>query len=321
MQDTLYDLIIIGASAAGCPAAVYAARRNLKFAIITKDIGGEVALSGEVENWPGITHITGIELAKNFEEHMKSYNPEIILGFGVEKIEQEKNIHIVHAKNYSGEEKMLRTKAVIVATGIHPRELGIPGEKELKGRGVTYCTVCDGPLFKNKITTTIGAGNSALESALMMSELASKVYIITKYPNTKESNWGFPKGENILIDKLKTKENVEIIYNAMTTQIEGSPLVSTLTYEDTKTKQSHTINTQGVMVHIGAIPNSHFLECANKDTSGQIEINMRCETNCTGLFAAGDVTNIPYKQIAIAAGQGVTAALSAIEYINKWQEE
>lgn len=318
-MNNLYDLIIIGAAAAGCPAAVYASRRNLKFAVISKDIGGEVALSGEVENWPGIIHTTGIELAKQFEAHMKSYNPEIHQGYGVESITQEKNIHVVTAKNYAGEEKIFHTKAVIIATGIHPRELGVPGEKELKGRGVTYCTVCDGPLFRNKITTTIGAGNSALESALMMSELASKVYVITKYNNIKEENYGFPKGENILIDKLQTKTNVEIIYGGMTTEITGSPLVKSVTYT-TKNNEQKEIETNGVMIHIGATPNSSFVTNIAKDTSNQLIVNTKCETNIKGIFAAGDVTDIAYKQIAIAAGHGVTAALSAIEYINRWSK-
>lgn len=317
----MYDLIIIGASAAGCAASVYASRRHLKFAIVTKDIGGEVALSGEVENWPGILHTTGIELAQNFEKHMRSYDPEIDEGMEVKSIQQEKNYHIVTAQNSLGKEKIYQTKAVIIASGIHPRELGIPGEKELKGRGVTYCTVCDGPLFKNKVTTTIGAGNSALESALMLAEIASTANLVTKYPDTPEAKGGFPKGEDILIKKVKEHEKINIIYNAQTTAITGDGKVEGFTCKDNESSEEMQVGTDGVMVHIGMIPNSNFVQCTPKNKQQEIEVDTRCATGCTGVFAAGDVTNVPFKQIAIAAGHGATAALSAIDYINRWKPE
>lgn len=319
MNDELYDLIIIGAAAAGPAAAIYAARRHLKFAIVTTNIGGEVALAGEVENWPGIKHTTGIELAKQFEEHMKEYNPEIHEGFIVDNITQEGNTHVVHAKNYGGEEKKFKTKAVIIATGIHPRMLGIPGEEKLKGRGVTYCTVCDGPLYKEKITVTVGAGNSALESALMLGEIASKAYLITKYPDTPETNGGFPRGENIIIEKVKKHPKIEVIYSGITKEIKGENSVSSVVYTDQESGQDKEIKTNGVMVHIGNIPNSGFVDCVNKDTSGQIIIDTKGRTNIDGIFAAGDVTDNYFNQIIIAAGQGVTAALASIEYINKWK--
>ncbi|MCF6276946.1 MAG: FAD-dependent oxidoreductase [Candidatus Magasanikbacteria bacterium] len=314
----MYDLIIIGASAAGLSASVYAARRNLKFLVISKDIGGEVALSGEVGNWPGIIKINGMELAKNFEDHAKFYNTEIREGTEVLKIEQKDNIHIVHTKKGAKKVK-LDTKSIIVASGIHPRELGIQGEKDFRGKGITYCTVCDGPLFKGKITATIGAGNAGLESALMMSGIAEKVYLISNKPNTKEMNGGFPKGENILIDKVKKAKNIEIIYNANTTKILGDKMVSSLKYEDSESKKEKELEVGGVMVHIGTIPNSYFIDCVNKDKQKSIKIDQKCQTSCKGIFAAGDVTNIPHKQIVIAAGQGVIAVLSAIDYINRFE--
>lgn len=318
-NNELLDLVIIGAAAAGCAAAVYAARRNLKFAVVAKDIGGEVALSGEVENWPGIIHTTGFELAQQFYKHMESYGIKADVGYAVTSIEKEENYFIVKTEDYSKKEKLYYTKTVIIGSGIHPRELGLPGEKELRGKGVTYCTVCDGPLYRGKITTTIGAGNAALESALMMSELATKVYCITKFPNTKETNGGFPKGENILIDKLKKAPNVEIIYGATTTEILGTEQVTGVSYTD-NTGSAHTIETNGVMVHIGNIPNSTFVPIVDRTPLGEIIVDLKCATSVPGIFAAGDVTTVPYKQIVIAAGQGVTAALSAIAYINKWEE-
>lgn len=315
------DLVIIGAAAAGCAAAVYAARRHLNFVVVSKDIGGEVALSGEVENWPGTQHTTGIELAKTFHEHALSYGVQFDEGVGVTKLEQVDNYHIVHAQDAAGNEKTYTTKAIIIATGIHPRELGIEGEKELKGRGVTYCTVCDGPLFGGKVTATIGAGNSAVESALMMGEIAEKVYIVTKYPNTPETKGGFPKAEDILVKKMKELKNLEVIYNADTTKILGDGLVSGIAYKDNDSREEKELELNGVMVHIGVIPNSDFVDCVNKSDVGEIEVDLACRTNCDGVFAAGDVTTVPYNQIAIAAGQGVTAALTAIDYINRWKEK
>lgn len=317
--NKIYDLIIIGAAAAGCSAAVYAARRGLNFVVVTKDIGGEVALSGEVENWPGTIHTDGITLAQQFYKHAQSYGVKFDEGFFVKEIIPQNNTHLVRAENSAGEKKEYLTKTVIVGSGIHPRLLGIPGEEKLRGKGVTYCTVCDGPLFRNKITVTVGAGNAALESILMMGGLAKKVYLLTKFPNTDETHGGFPKGEKILIDKVKALSNVEIIYGVNTTEIVGNAIVSGLTYE-TSAKKKKTLDAQGVMVHIGNIPNSNFIDCVKKNPLGEIIVDMTCKTSCPGIFAAGDVTNIPFKQIAIAAGQGVTAALSAIDYVNKWQE-
>ena len=318
-NETLYDLVIIGAAAAGCAAAVYAARRNLKFVVVAKDIGGEVALSGEVENWPGTIHTTGIQLAQDFHKHALSYNVGFNVGEEVLGIYHEKNHHIVTTRSLNGE-KIYHTKTVIIATGIHPRSLSVIGEEKLKGRGVTYCTVCDGPLYRNKVTTTIGAGNAAAESALMMAGIASKVYLVTKYPNTPGTNGGFPKAENILIDKLKALPNVEIVYNAQTHEISGEQKVERLVYKDMESGDIKTLTTDGVMVHIGMVPNSHFVDGITKNDLGEILVDMTGKTNVPGIFAAGDVTNIPFKQIAIAAGQGVTASLSAIDYINRWKE-
>jgi NADH-dependent peroxiredoxin subunit F len=315
-HDPLFDLVIIGASAAGMSAAIYAARRNLHFVIVTTDIGGEVARSGEVENWPGIIHTTGIELARMFEDHVKKYAVRIDTGRTVTALSQDNGIHAVHTADGTGTQRVYQAKAVLIGSGIHPRTLGVPGEEALRGRGVTYCTVCDGPLFRGKVTATVGAGNAALESALMMSGIAKEVHVFSKFPNTPEKNGGFPKGENILIDKLKACHNVHIHYGAKTTGIAGGPLVQSIAYTD-ESGNACAQDVQGVMIHIGNIPNSSFAEQLARTATGEIIVDQRCATSVSGIFAAGDVTNIPYKQIVIAAGQGVTAALSAIEYLNR----
>lgn len=313
----MLDLVIIGGSAAGCSAAIYSARRKLDFKMITDNIGGEVALSGTVNNWPGIIEVQGFALAKNFAEHVKSYGVEIEEGWRATAIKSTDNYHTVCVKNLAGEEKCFETKAVIIATGIHPRKLNVPGEKEFDRKGVTYCTVCDGPLFRNRITATVGSGNAALESALMMNNIAKKVYLISKYTDTPENKGGFPKGEDVLIEKVKSMPNVEIVYGAQTTEIIGDTKTTGLKYKDA-TGAEQTITLDGVMVHAGMVPNSDFTP-VEKDKVGQIIIDAKCKTNIAGIFAAGDVTNIPYKQITISAGQGAIAALAAIEYINRWK--
>ena len=315
----MYDLIIIGGSAAGSSAAIYCARRKLNFKIVAMDTGGEVALSGEVGNWPGIISIQGFELAQKFTEHVKSYGVAIDEGWKVEKISPVKKHYLLTATNGNGEKKDFETKSMIIATGIHPRHLDIPGEKELDHKGVTYCTVCDGPLFKNKTTVTVGSGNSALESVLMMAGIAKKVYLLSKFADTPEQNGGFPKGEAILIEKAKSLPNVEIIYEAATTAIVGDKMVSGIKYKDNKGHEQE-LAVEGVMVHIGQIPNSQFAAKVKKNKIGEIMVDKKCRTNRRGIFAAGDVTDVPYKQIGIAAGQGIVAALAAIEYINMWKE-
>jgi len=236
-------------------------------------------------------------------------------GFEVTSIAQEKNYHVITAKNDSGKEKMYKTKAVIVGSGIHPRSLSIPGETALRGMGVTSCTVCDGPLYKGKTTVTIGAGNSALESALMMAGIAKKVYVVTKFPDTPETKGGFPPGENILIDKLKKLPNVEVIYGAKTVEILGKEAVSGIRYEDVVSKEQKELYVQGVMVHIGVIPNSDFITCVKKNALKEIEIDILCKTSCPGIFAAGDVQDIRYRQAITAAGSGCMAAIDAERWL------
>jgi alkyl hydroperoxide reductase subunit AhpF len=198
---------------------------------------------------------------------------------------------------------------VIVATGVRPKELNIPGEKEFRNKGVTYCTVCDGPLFAGKITAVIGGGNSALEAGLMLADIAEKVYVINKNP--------IFKGDAILLDNLKTKKNVEIIYNARAKEVIGSEFVNGLKY-DSEAGDTQELKVDGIFIHIGMVPNSTLVPPeTEKNVFGEIVVNKNCETNLPGLYAAGDMTDTPFKQIIIAAGQGTTAALNVVSYLNK----
>jgi len=304
-MEQSYDLIIIGGSAAATAAGVYAARRNLNFKIITKEFGGEVATSGYIENWPGIIHTDGIALSNQFKEHLHANHAP--LEEGVEVTGIVRNADSTFTINAS--ERTYQTKAVILATGVHPRPLGVPCEKEYRNKGVTYCTTCDGPLFQGKVTTVIGGGNSALESALMLVDIASHVYIINK-------NNSF-KGEQVLIDKVSKNPNIKIIYNAATTEVIGDQFVTGVKYMlgDGTTQE---IKTDGVFVHVGMIPNSGIAPGdVKQDAFHQIIVDANCTTSVAGFFAAGDVTNVPFKQIVIAAGQGCIALLSAVQYLNK----
>ena len=316
----MLDLIIIGSSAAGASAGVYAARRNLNFKIITLDTGGEVALSGEVGNFPGWGETDGIAISEKFVEHLKIYKVEPETDIKVVSIETIPSVaegsssksgqYFKITGEKTGEQVSFEAKTVIVTTGVQPRQLGVPGEEKYRGKGVTYCTTCDGPLFRDKVVATIGGGNSGLESALMMNDIATKVYLINLYGD-------FSKGEPILVDKVKQSDKIEIIYEAKTTEIFGEDFVKGLKYKDSK-DQEHSLGVEGIFVHIGMIPNNDFLPAdIDKDQFGQIKIDLVGATNIPGFFAAGDVTNIPYKQIAIASGQGVSAVLTAVDYLNK----
>ncbi|HLC99332.1 MAG TPA: FAD-dependent oxidoreductase [Patescibacteria group bacterium] len=304
-----YDLVIVGSSAAGVSAGIYAARRNLNLKVITVDTGGEVAQSGEIANYPGFVKTDGVELSQKFTEHLKSYNIIPETGVWVEKIEKKGNVFTIIAKKGDGIAEY-QAKTIILTTGVHPRHLNVPGEEEFRGKGVTYCTVCDGPLFRGKTTVTIGGGNSALESAIMMAALAKKVYVLNINPEMK--------GEQVLIDNLKKQSNVEIIGSAKTTKIVGENVVKSVEYESKIDGVKHVIDVQGAMIHIGMIPNSSMVPPeVEKNKVGEIKVNTRCETTLPGFFAAGDVTDVPYKQIAISTGQGVTAALAAVDYLNR----
>ena len=321
-----HELIIIGGSAAATTAGIYAARRGLKFKIISKDFGGEVATSGEIGNWPGDGMTDGIALAEKFRKHLEQYNVDLEEGVEVESVQKQDGGGFL-IKTKSGQ--IYSAKTVIITTGVHPRPLNLPGEREFRNKGVSYCTTCDGPLFGGKVVATIGGGNSALESGLMLADIAAKVYVLNKNPQFK--------GDNVLIENLKKKQNVEIIYNANTTEIFGQQFVTGLKYKSKDPAQSlsadrhsekgralggasgeQEIKVDGIFIHIGMVPNSGVVPAeVEKNKFGEIIVNANCETNIPGLYAAGDVTDVPFKQIVIAAGQGCIATLSAVQYLNK----
>jgi alkyl hydroperoxide reductase subunit F len=299
---TLYDLIIIGAGPAGITAAVYAARKKMSLLVVSRDIGGQAAWSGDVENYTGYQFVTGPELALKFEEHMKKY--DILTKEGEAVTELKKAGDILSVKTVKGE---YTAKTVIIASGKRSRELGVPGEKEFKNKGLTYCATCDGPIFMGKDVAVVGGGNSALDAAIQMANIASKVYVIN---NTSRLG-----GEEIVREKLENNHKVEILNDSRVEGIIGDRMVNGIKVS-TQSKE-RTLPVKGIFVEIGLLPNSDFAKELDRNEIGEIKVNCRNETNVPGVFAAGDVTDVPEKQIIIAAGEGAKACLSAFRYLSQ----
>jgi thioredoxin reductase len=298
----MYDLIIIGAGPAGITASVYAARKRMNFLVISKDIGGQAALSGDIENYTGYQFITGPELALKFEEHMRAYN--ITLKENEEVLELKKLKDIVYIKTNKNE---YQSKTAIIASGKRSRELGVPGEKEFKNKGLTYCATCDAPLFTGKDVAVIGGGNSALDAILQLTKIAKKIYAINNTPALG--------GDPIMREKILKSSLVTVFNNSRVLEIFGNGFVKGFRIK--KDGSEITLPAQGIFVEIGLFPNSDFAEGVQKNESGEINISLSNETNIPGIFAAGDVTNVPEKQIIIAAGEGSKAVLSAFRYLNQ----
>jgi thioredoxin-disulfide reductase len=297
MVDKLYDLIIVGGGIAGITAAIYAARKEMKFAIISPEFGGEIVNTPTVENWPGIKSINGKELALNYVEHMKSLGAELIED-AVTEVKYDEHFWITA---YGG---VYEAKSLIWATGSTYKSLGVEGEGELRGRGVSYCSICDGPLFKHKIVAIVGAGNNGLTSAVYMSNIAKKVYVINRSEKIR--------GDPILLDQVRSRHNVEILLNSKLKSINGEKKVISITLEN-----GQEIELDGVLINIGYTPITEPLKnIVELNSYGYLEVDRKNMTKLPGLFAAGDVVFNPYKQLVISASDGAKAALGAYEYVS-----
>lgn len=296
----IYDLIIIGAGPAGITASVYAARKKLDFLVISLDIGGQTAWSGDIENYTGYQFITGPELTQRFEEHMRKYG--IALKENEQALELEKSGEVCVVKTNKAN---YQSRTVIIASGKKSRELGVPGEKEFKNHGLTYCATCDGPLFAGKIVAVIGGGNSAMDAALQLIKIAKHIYIINITDQLA--------GDEIMLQKIKAAGNVTILNNHQVSAVLGDKFVRAIKIKDKNEEKELAV--EGVFVEIGLIPNSAFAKNVKKNTSNEIIIDSFNRTNTPGIFAAGDVTDVLEKQIIIAAGEGSKAALSAYRYL------
>lgn len=296
----MYDLIIIGAGPAGITAGVYAARKKINLLVISRDIGGQAAWSGDIENYTGYQFVTGPELAKKFEEHMKRYNIPVKENEAMAEVKKVGDVITVKTDKGSYE-----TRTLIIAAGKRTKELNVVGEKEFKNRGLTYCATCDGPLFSGKVVAVIGGGNSALDAALQLMNIAKHVYIINITASLG--------GDAIMREKIEKSDIVTVMNNTQVLRILGDKMVTGIIIK--KENKEEQILVGGVFVEIGLIPNSEFAKNIEKNQFGEIKINRDNGTNIPGIFAAGDITDVHEKQIIIAAGEGSKAALSAFAYL------
>ena len=303
----MYELIILGGGPAGIAAAIYAARKKIKAAIITDSFGGQSVISDDIKNWIGEKSISGFDLAKKLEDHLKDQE-------GIDIFESEKVSGVVKnadssfvVKTESGKE--LQSATVIVATGGRHRRLNIPGESKFEGKGVVFCATCDAPLFRNKEVAVVGAGNAGLEAVQDLIKYASKIKLIVRSDKVK--------GDPLTFEEIKNSDKVEIIYNAEPTEVLGDGLVSGLRYKDLKTGESKEIPLQGIFVEIGYVPNSEIVKgLVDIDERGQVMVDFRTnQTSQKGIWAAGDVANTLYNQNNIASGDATRATLNIYDYL------
>jgi len=301
----MYDTIIIGAGPAGFTAGIYAARREMKALIIAKEPGGQLVWAADIENYPGFAKISNTDLVRKMEEQVKNLGVEIKIS-EVSQIERNDDGTFTV---YTNKEKF-KAKTVIVAIGLAPRRLAIPGEEKFSGKGVSYCANCDGPFFRGKSVAVVGGGNSAVDAAEIMSKIAKKVYLIHRQEEFK----AFAAA----LKEVKERDNVEIIVNSELKEISGDKTVEKIKIFNNKTNQETTMDIDGVFIEVGRIAATDLVkDFADRNEKMEILVNEKCATRTEGLFAAGDVTQVPFKQITTATGQGTIAALAAYQYIRE----
>lgn len=297
----MYDLIIIGGGPAGLTAGIYAQRYRLKTLLVEREmVGGQIALSDVIENYPGFPSISGSGLMEKFEEHAKKFGLEVKY-LDVQNVE------------YHGDKKVLKTtegdletKTVIVATGAKPKRLGVEGEKIFTGKGVSYCATCDGPFFRNQNVMVVGGGDTAVKEALYLSKIASKVSIVHRRDQFR--------AEKIHMEKAVSTPNIEFLTSHLLKEIKGDAIVKKASVLSLKTKESRELDVDGVFIFVGINPTTDFID-VDKDESGFIRTNQKMETNVAGVYAAGDCRTTPLLQVATAVGDGAIAAYMAEAYI------
>ena len=306
----MYDVAILGGGPAGVAAGVYTARKKLNTLFIAREFGGQSIISDNIQNWIGEKSISGLELAKKMEDHLRAQE-------GIEIKVPEKVLEVGEDKEDSGfiiitDKDEYQARAVIVAIGARRRKMEIPGEKKFDGKGVAYCSTCDAPLFKDKKVVVVGGGNAGLEAVQDLIPYASEIYLLTRGESMR--------GDQVTIDEIhKSSKFKKIIYNAQVQEVLGDQFVSALKYKDKKTDQEKILAVDGVFVEIGAIPNSEIIkDLVDTNERGEIIIDHKTgATSKKGIWAAGDVTDEIYKQNNISAGDAVKAALSVYNYLLK----
>jgi thioredoxin-disulfide reductase len=296
----MYDTIIIGAGIAGMTASIYASRKRMKYELISKNIGGQFMESGEVLNYPGIVHTTGVEFNSKMQEQLKNNNVNIVSEkvMNIEKVDNKFRI-ITDKNSYD-------TKTVIIATGARPKRLQVPGENEFLKRGVTYCSICDGPLYAGKEVVIVGGGDSALEAVDFLKDIVAKIYVFVR-----EDKFS---GHEYLIERVKNNPKTEIIFNSNIKEIIGEKFVQKIKYE--QNNEIKELDAQGIIIEIGRIPNTEsFKDIVKLDSHTHIEIDCQQNTSVPGIFAAGDCASGHEYQYVISAGQGCMALIKAAKYL------
>ena len=299
----MYDVIIVGAGAAGLTAAIYTCRKKLKTLILSIDVGGQTNLTSHIENYPGTGPMHGIELMQRFQNEAIGFGAEIVMGKAnkVDKIENGFRIGLANGETYD-------CKALILAYGKVPKSLGIEGEEKFLGRGVSTCVTCDAPLYKNRNVIVIGGGNSAVEGALELATIAKKVYLVHRRDSFR--------ADEITVEKLKKNSNIELALNSIPTKVNGDKNVEGLEIENIATKERKEFKVEGVFIEIGYVVDTSFVQHLVKvNERREIIVDERGNTSCPGIFAAGDITPVPYKQTVIAAGDGSKAALECYRWL------
>ncbi|GHU09922.1 alkyl hydroperoxide reductase subunit F [Betaproteobacteria bacterium] len=298
-----FDVLVIGGGPAGSAAAIYAARKGIRTGVVAERFGGQVLDTLAIENFISVKETEGPKLAAALEEHVRQYGVDIM---SLQKVVSVKPGALAEVELENG--AVLKARSVILATGAKWREMGVPGEKEFRAKGVAYCPHCDGPLFKGKRVAVVGGGNSGVEAAIDLAGVVAHVTLLEFGDQLR--------ADAVLQQKLASLPNVTIIRSAQTTEVTGTDKVNGLVYQDRVSGDTHRIELEGIFVQIGLLPNTDFIKGAVETTRfGEIVIDVRGQTSAPGIFAAGDCTTVPYKQIIIAMGEGAKASLSAFDHL------
>ncbi|MCG3863917.1 MULTISPECIES: alkyl hydroperoxide reductase subunit F [unclassified Photobacterium] len=305
-----FDVLVVGGGPAGASAAIYAARKGIRTGVVAERFGGQVMDTMSIENFISVKETQGPRLAASLEEHVKQYNVDIMSEQRVNNIVEAADTEDGYTHVYLESGAMLKSRSVIISTGARWREMNVPGEQEYRNKGVAYCPHCDGPLFKGKRTAVIGGGNSGIEAAIDLAGIVEHVTVL-EFADTL-------RADQVLINKAESMPNIDIIKMAQTTEVVGDGTrVTGISYKDRNTDEIKHIELAGIFVQIGLVPNTEWLKesAVALTPRGEIEIGAHGNTNVDGIFAAGDVTTVPYKQIIIAMGEGAKASLGAFDYL------
>ncbi|ENO81499.1 alkyl hydroperoxide reductase subunit F [Thauera sp. 27] len=303
-EKAAFDVLVVGGGPAGAAAAIYAARKGIRTGVVAERFGGQVMDTMAIENFISVKYTEGPKLVAALEEHVKEYEVDVMNLQRVAAVVPGENLHEVKMENGAS----LRAKTVIVATGARWREMNVPGEKAFRGKGVAYCPHCDGPLFKGKRVAVIGGGNSGVEAAIDLAGVVAHVTLLEFADDLR--------ADAVLQKKLYSLPNVSVIKSAQTTEVTGTDKVNGLVYKDRNTEQVHRVELEGIFVQIGLLPNTDFLKgTVELSRFGEVIVDAKGQTSVPGIFAAGDCTTVPYKQIIIAMGEGSKASLSAFDHL------